>query len=209
MPHVTITSGLSAPGVSLGRARSRSGDALRVYEIALPAGDAGELTTRTSDTIGTATMDAAGHGITTGMTVSIFWSGGRRYNVTVGTVAGTSVPFSGGSGDNLPSTSTGLTITEQVDVNVSIDGDEAQAVGIEHYLPDDSDTSKAMLELLDSGASQIAQLDLTPNSPALYDLAGGDANPFTGNPITQARAANGSSTQAAVLKIVSLEDATP
>ena len=72
----------------------------------------GALTTRTSDTVGTLTMDT-GHGISTGNRLDIYWteSGvkGSRYGVTVGTVAGDSVPFSLGAGSNLPSDETAIT----------------------------------------------------------------------------------------------------
>lgn len=71
------------------------------------------LTTRTSDSAGVITAPA-GHGITTGATIDVYWmktinSGGYdypvahiRYGMTVGTVSGTSIPVSGGLGDVLP-----------------------------------------------------------------------------------------------------------
>ena len=55
----------------------------------------GTLSTRTSTTVGTLTM-AGGHGITTGVLIDLFWSGGSRARVTVGSVSGNSVPISGG-----------------------------------------------------------------------------------------------------------------
>lgn len=204
MPQVSLSSVVQADGVRLGRARTRSGAALLRWEVALPAGEAGTLTTRTDNTTGTATLGAS-HGITTGMTVDVFWASGVRYGVTVGTVSGTSVPFSGGSGDNLPSTSTSLVITEQVSVTVQIDGDEAHVIAVEHQLNDDTDTSRAHVQFRDSGSAEIAALWLQPNKATVYDLDGGDTNDFTGNPITNIKAANGSSSQAAVLVILSLE----
>lgn len=70
----------------------------------------GTLTTRTSDTAGTATLES-GHGVTSSATNQTFYwvENGllkSRRNTTIGTVSGTSVPFSGGTGDNLPATST-------------------------------------------------------------------------------------------------------
>lgn len=206
MPQATSSTIMAGGGYQIGRGRVREADALHTYIVDLPAGDAGELTTRTNDTVGEATMDSATHGITTGMDVDIFWTGGRRYGVTVGTVAGTAVPFSGGSGDVLPSTSTGLTITERVDASTAIDGDKIQLIGMEHQLDDDSESANASVEFLDSGASQVVQVDLEPNVATITDVAGGATNIFTGNPITDLKAANGSSTQAARLVILSLED---
>jgi len=65
----------------------------------------GRLTTRTDDETGTLTMDSAGHGIATGNKINISWASGARYNITVGTVSGTSVPIgadNSGDGDPLP-----------------------------------------------------------------------------------------------------------
>lgn len=209
MSNASYSKTMQGGGKSIGGAITRSGEALLSWTFSLPAGNAGELTTRTSDTIGTATMDSAAHTISTGMTVDVHWSGGVRYGVTVGTVAGTSVPFSGGSGDNLPVATTGLVITQQVSANVNIDGDNVQLLGVEHSLPDPDDTGAAHVQFRDSGASEIAELDLTPGVAVIFDIAGGDTNDFTGNPITNIKASNGSSSNSATLIIMSLEDATP
>ena len=78
---------------------TRTNEGTGTKEVALPIAKAGTLTTRTEDDTGEATL-GAGHGITTGAIVDIYWSGGRRYGVTVGTVAGNVVPFGapGGTG---------------------------------------------------------------------------------------------------------------
>lgn len=77
--------------------------------VALAAAKVGQLTTRTSNTVGTLTM-VTGHGITTAAVIDIYWSGGRRFQVTVGTVSGLSVPFTVGQGDNLPVNLTAVTV---------------------------------------------------------------------------------------------------
>lgn len=210
MPHASIAHVITGASKSIGRGRVREADAILEYEIDLPAGDGGELTTRTSDTVGTATMDEATHSVTTGMVVDIFWdvggTPGVRYGVTVGTVAGLSVPFSGGSGDALPVATSGLVITEQVDASTAIDGDKVQLLGIEHQLDDDTDTGEAHVQFRDSGGLEIHEQDLEPNKAYSWDIAGGDTNDFTGNPITDIKAANGSSTNASKLVIISLEN---
>lgn len=76
--------------------------------ITLTAAKVGQLTTRGSNTAGTLTM-AAGHGFTTAAKLDIYWAGGRRYNVTIGTVSVNSVPFTLGAGDNLPDNLTAVT----------------------------------------------------------------------------------------------------
>ena len=87
------------------------------------AAKSGTLTTRTNNTDGTMTM-TSGHGINTGDKVDIFWEGGSRYNVTVGTVSTNSVPISSGSGDNLPSQSTALKVCVPLVSDLLVDGDD-------------------------------------------------------------------------------------
>lgn len=67
------------------------------------------LSTRTDATSGTITAPS-GHGVTTGATIDVLWTVEEssyyiskvRRGVTVGTVSGTSIPISGGLGDDLP-----------------------------------------------------------------------------------------------------------
>lgn len=87
--------------------KNRSGD------NPLPAAKVGSLTTRTDNDTGVLTMNA-GHGILTGDRLDVYWDGGSRYGMVVGTVAGNSVPIDLGSGDNLPIA--GSAITAQVSI---------------------------------------------------------------------------------------------
>lgn len=192
-----------------GRAWSNQANILREFDsildfvIPLPAGKDGDLTTRTSDTVGELTMDSASHGITTGAIIDIYWSGGVRYGVTVGTVSGTAVPFSLGSGDNLPADETAIVATVQVTFQCPVDGDAVEIFGAILSCPGDT-AAVGHLQLQDTGDAEIAEFDLLEVSDALglanaYDITGGDANPLTGNPITQGLASNGSSTAEATL----------
>jgi len=70
----------------------------------------GILTARGGNTTGTIT--AAGHGLVAGDRADVFWSGGARDHVLVGTVSGDNVPISSGTGDNLPAEITAVLITE-------------------------------------------------------------------------------------------------
>lgn len=66
------------------------------------------LTTRTDNDTGVLTMTNSDHGIETGDKLDIYWDGGCRRNMTVGTVSGTTVPIDLGSGDNLPAATTAI-----------------------------------------------------------------------------------------------------
>lgn len=76
----------------------------------VPAGQDGTLSTRTDANTGVVTMAASGHGIITGQRVDVYWEGGSRYGMTVGTVSGVTVPIDLGGGDNLPVATTAVII---------------------------------------------------------------------------------------------------
>lgn len=85
-------------------ARMITADGELIKNPVLAPAKIGALTTRSSATAGTLTMNT-GHGITNGR-LDIYWTNadgttGRRWGATA-TVTGDSVAFTGGSGDNLP-----------------------------------------------------------------------------------------------------------
>ena len=197
-------------GVSLGSinaSMTRSGDDKIETEITLPAGKAGTLTTRTDANTGVVTV-SSGHGITDSDTVDLYWSGGRRYGVDVTATDSTTISLDLGSGDDLPSTSTAVVIVKQVAFNRAIDGDNLVILGVQFVVPGDT-TGKCRVTLFDSADDTITGLDLTSNdAPTVYDSATSASNPYTGDPITDGVASNGTTT-AGVLKIQGIVDATP
>ena len=93
-------------GVNFRDALTSAGANVAGSQQTVAAAKAGTLSTRTNNTDGTLTMGAS-HGITTGAIIDLYWlvSGttyAYRHGVVVGTVSGTSVPISGGTGTNLP-----------------------------------------------------------------------------------------------------------
>jgi hypothetical protein len=85
-------------------------DAVASWESeTIPAAKTGTLTTRTDNDTGTLTLQSS-HGVTTGAKLDVFWSGGYRAAMTVGTVSGNSVPIDAGAGDNLPTAATAVTV---------------------------------------------------------------------------------------------------
>lgn len=170
---------------------------------ALAAAKTGTLSTRTDDDTGEITL-STGHGITTGMIVDIYWSGGVRYGVTVGTVAGNAVPFGGeggeGAGDVLPIQTTAVTVCEQTEINLNFDGDDMLFVLAVYRNASDSGAC-AHVDFQDSGDASIQEIDLvveTGGSNGLvrnhnvFNISGGDTNVFTGNRITHVAASHDS-----------------
>ncbi|MEN0109299.1 MAG: hypothetical protein AAF805_01125 [Planctomycetota bacterium] len=208
MAEATLAVTLAAGGVSIQGSARRSGDGGIGYDPPVPAAAAGTLATRTDAETGSLTMGASAHGVTTGAVVDLFWEGGARYGVTVGAVAGVTVPIgadNSGTGDDLPAASTALTVSVPESFNASIDGDRLAVLAVQL---DAQNTERGRLTLRDSGDAAIATLDLVGGAARGFDIAGGDANPFTGNPIASAEISRSGATGAATMKICGLQDVT-
>lgn len=105
----TLTKNMNLAGINFSENSVITGDVQGGALItAVPVAQAGTLTTRTNGTDGTLTMISGSHGIITGQRMDIYWSGGYAYGATVGTVSGTSVPFTGAAGIALPIATTAV-----------------------------------------------------------------------------------------------------
>ncbi len=103
MISISVPKALTIAGVSFNGSQACEGELNQAAQIEIGPAQPGSLTTRTSNTVGTITMTNADHGIQTGDRIDIYWTGGRRRGVLVGTVSGLDVPFTVGAGTNLPS----------------------------------------------------------------------------------------------------------
>lgn len=211
MATVTFAQSISGGGVTIQtQPIIRTNSGAISLEDTLSAAKTGTLTTRTDNNTGTLTM-TAGHGLTDGQIVDIYWTGGVQRSVTVGTVATNSVPIDGGIGDNLPIATTSVTVVVQKSINLAIDGDNTKILAIVLETTTKSLATAGNVQFLDSGSAVIAEIDLVTNAPQVWDIEGGSANPFTGNPITALKAsqANSTTTETYTLKIVGVQDASP
>ena len=211
MATITHAQSISGGGVTIQPlAVTRTNSGTIALEDTLSAAKTGALTTRTDDNTGTLTM-AASHGITTGQIIDIYWAGGVQRSVTVGTVSVNEVPIDGGIGDNLPADETAITAVVQKSINLAIDGDSADIIAVILETNDKSLRTAANVQFKDAAADVIAEIDLVTNVPRVWDIEGGSANPFTGDPITNLKASQGNSTstETYTLKIVGVQDASP
>jgi len=161
---------------------------------ALVAAQSGTLTTRTDDDTGVATL-STGHTIESDDVVDIYWAAGVRHGMTA-TVATNAVTVDGGTGDALPDQDTACTVVLQTAVEVNFDGDDAQIIGIFYRNPSDTG-AKAHLDLQDTDDNSIEEIDLVHEKAngadaAIYDIANGDTNVFTGARITHGAASHDS-----------------
>lgn len=148
-------------------------------ELAVAPAKNGTLTSRTDANTGILTM-AGGHGITTGAKLDVYFSGGMRRQMTVGTVTVNVVPIDLGSGDDLPLVNGVITAMIPVSTEFRVDGSDCVAIGATA-----SKRAQVVLATV-SNAEETALLVATKNIAAMWDSGDGSANPITGDVITQA-----------------------
>jgi len=165
----------SLGGVSFPESRTITGDGQIVHDVAVPAAQEGELTTRSSASVGEVTLDDSAHTITTGVRINLFWVGGSRRDVLVGTVAGAAVPFTLGLGDDLPSSSTAIFVSLPVELDIFVDGDNVDLAIT--YL-----AKQGTVEFIDTDASaqEIVAWQLGEGGVKMWHDEDGDPNPFVG-----------------------------
>ncbi len=149
-----------------------------------PASVAAAKTGVTASGVGTTTGSltmSASHGISTADKIDMYWSGGHRRNVTVGTVSVNTVPISGGSGDNLPANGTAITAMKPQPETQVFDGDDVQLLvcsspvpGTITFYEDDGTTVIATVPLTadDSGTTKYTYT--WHAAKGTNPLAGGD-----------------------------------
>lgn len=208
---LSITATIAGKTITSGP-MTRTGDSPAAPEFAVPLAKAGQLTTRTDNDTGTITMAAGDHGITTGAVVDIYWSGGARYGVLVGTVSGTSVPIgadNSGTGSNLPTNLTNVTVSVQTAFNCLIDGDALALMVVKLESASPLATGAGYVAFKDASNAIILALSLSAGKVLPYDIAGGASNPFTGNPITKGVYSQADTVNLATLILGILQDGTP
>lgn len=126
---MTARETIEVAGFSFPALRTISADGVIVKTATLAVAKVGQLTTRTSDSAGELTMDA-GHGITTGQRLDLYWTGGYRRGITVGTVATNQVPLTTatGAGDVLPTNLTAVTAQVPTEEELVFTGSNAAAI---------------------------------------------------------------------------------
>jgi hypothetical protein len=207
VPQFTYGVSLSGGGVSIQKVVTRTGDHPNAYEVSLPAGKAVTAWVKTDANTAACNLPT-GHGYTNGK-FDVYWSGGMRYGVD-GVITGDAIALDGGAGTDFPASATsGVVVCKQVSINSVIDGDALEIIGLSLEYASPTSTSVGHVDMQDSGPATVTELDLSANAPLIYDIDGGAANVFTGNPITVTKASHNDTSNSATLKIVALEDSTP
>ncbi len=200
MPTGNVTSTVAVAGLTMTSAASRTADGVIGQEIALPAGKAGTLSTRTDDDTGVVTL-ASGHGVTTQDTVDVFWSGGAAYGFAVTNVATDDVTIDLGSGDVLPAQDTVVVVTPRVEIEIDLDGD-AIALIAAHC------TKRRHIEFTTDADSSLLAVELTALEVWQWINDQGVTNPLASGAVGKIQATCGEAS-AATLKVGALYDSTP
>lgn len=145
----------------------------------VPAALVSSLTTRTNATTGTLTL-ATGHGVTTADKIDLYWGGGKRYGVIAGTTTSTTIPISGGTGDDLPDALSSINVGKIVEQPFPITGATLQ------WLVLQTSTAGYIKLVEHSGTTRTFHLTQYVESGTAYgwDIDSGLTNPITGDTVT-------------------------
>jgi hypothetical protein len=204
----TYSLNVTIAGVSVAKAVTREADHPNTYgPVTLPVAHALSSWVKTDADTAAGNL-TAGHGLSTG-TFDIYWDGGQRYDVPC-TITTNAVALDGGTGTDFPASSdTTVRMSPQTQINTAIDGDEIELAFVSLSFSTSPSDQRGRIQFCDIDDDVIADLNLDPNDPLVYDIGGGQTNPFTGDPITYALASSSNVAETGSLSIASLEDSTP
>lgn len=207
MPNGSFNVVLSAGGVSIDGSMTRTGDGGIGVEPTLALAHSLSSWVKTDADTAAGNL-AGGHGLSTG-TFDVYWSTGARYDVPC-TITVNAVALDGGTGDNFPaSADTTVVLAPRTTINVAIDGDALSVLGVKMVYSDSSIVSAGRILFEDAAGDDILSLEVVGNLPQFWDVYGGSANPFSGDPIVTAKASQANTSSAPTLKICGVVDATP
>jgi hypothetical protein len=202
MPETAnVSVSLTVDNQTFTQAGVNTGPTIKRATPSVPAAKTGQLTTRTNNTDGTLTMDP-GHGFATADKIDLFWAGGQRRNVTVGTVATNSVPISGGTGDNLPNLVSGsfpITAMKPTQTSLPATGDNVDALAVAAEVP-------AFVVFRSASNTVLAAYSLVSGALAqVWAASTGATNPLAGGAVDHVLMSHGDSTQARTVTGVLVE----
>jgi len=197
MPSAKAVSTLTVGGIAMSSEVSRTDDGQIGQLVALPAGSDGDMASYTG--VAEITVDMAdGYVIGDGEIADVYWTVLDvlyvKYGATVA-LAGDTVTLTGGEGaDFIDSVGLAMVVTEQVLIDIDVDGDKINMIAAE------SDQT-SHVEFLEAGPASIAGVKLLANEAWTWLLNGEYTNPLAGSVVVQVEASCGNADTAASLKI--------
>lgn len=172
MAQFVVANRVTALGKTFRTDRTTTTDGVVMKDPTLSAAKTGTLTTRTDANTGEITGQAS-HGVTTSAKIAIFWDGGSRYNVDVGTVAGNAIPIDNGGGDDLPDDETAVTIMVMHEEDFVVTTADLQAL-----LCNQPNNKQAVVEFWESGPAFNSAVQITEDSDFVWTVDDGTTNPL-------------------------------
>jgi hypothetical protein len=203
----TVNLVISAGGISIQGIVTRIEEgAVPPLEIAIARAKVGTLSTRTTDTSGTLTLESS-HGIVDSDKIDIGWVDANgdfqvAYGALVGVVAALDVPFTAAAGTVLPTVDYAITTQVRQVPNCDFDGDDVLLLAF-------MSTRVAHVVFEDSANAVLSAQKLLASEPALYWNNGFMANPITGNPCDQLQLTNLDGVDTAMFKLCGIINPTP
>jgi hypothetical protein len=200
MPTASKEESIVVNGIPFGSVLSETEDGGGNREITLPVGKAATDWVKTDADTAACNL-AASHGIVTGK-VDVWWDAGCRYGVDC-TVTVNALALDGGAGDDFPASAEDTcVVTQQVEIDFPVDGDNLVAIAIEC-------NQAANLDFQESDDTSVYVLSLEADATWSWFLSSGNTNNLAGDPAAKILASNSSATTAATLKIAYAYDSTP
>lgn len=178
-----VSISVSSANVSWSKSYTETGGGFQSHDLALPAGKAGTLTTRTDNDTAVLTL-GAGHGLTD-ETVAVAWDGGKRTGMSITAHDSTTITVDGGSGDSLPIATTAVIVGKAVTApDVNFDGDEASFLLVKC-------ASRSFVDFLDADSASLFSREIAANFGGYYWAESSDVTrPITGNEVSSVVAYN-------------------
>lgn len=186
-PIAKVSGVCQVGGIELGLNINRSGEGQEGWVIPMPAGVAGELTTRGGDAAGTITMPDALHGIVSEDIVAVFWTDANGLPCVMygfeATVDEDKIAIALGAGDYegefpastvLPAAETAVVICKKTERNLSVEADDATFIAAGSNYP--------AVGIFGAAAEIYPVNNPVGYSPAMWDAAGGGPTPLTDDP---------------------------
>lgn len=186
-------------GVAVGNTLSETVDGGGNREIALPIGYAATDWVKT-DADTAACNVGAGHALVSGL-ADVYWTGGVRYGVTI-TVSTNALTLEGGTGTDFPASGNStVVVSQQVEIDFQVDGDNLAAIVI-------SCDQACHFDIQKSNDASIKALSIAADAEWDWFDSSGVTNELAGDPAHHIMASNASTTTAATFIVAYEYDST-
>jgi hypothetical protein len=184
MANAQYSKALAIAGINFSRQSNIVADGANAFQAVLTPAKALSSWVKTDADTAAGNL-AGGHGLSTG-TFDVYWTGGARYDVPV-TISTNACTLDGGHGDDFPaSATTTVVLAPQTELTgFTLDGDNAEIVAVAAVAIDPTLAPAVRLGLYDVDDDLIEEVAVTCNGdPNVNDIYAGEANRYTGDPIT-------------------------